>query len=181
MCLRQGGGECGRHHTVEHFVRDTDFEVVVLDKLSYASKGYDRLRDSGVFHLIQTYCVDLASALPPGLVCTEAETRTLVLQLALEGTRTPLYSAVSRCTPLHSCPLVFTRCSECSARYRPPGLRLAHSARRLVYELEPDRVAVILHIAAETHVDNSIDSPVPFVENNVKSTLTMLSSSFSLA
>ena len=60
-------------------------------------------------------------------------------------------------------------------------MRLAHSARRLVYELEPDRVAVILHIAAETHVDNSIDSPVPFVENNVKSTLTMLSSSFSLA
>ncbi|EOD14415.1 hypothetical protein EMIHUDRAFT_460382 [Emiliania huxleyi CCMP1516] len=105
-------GECGRHHTVEHFVRNTDFEVVVLDKLSYASKGYDRLRDSGVFHLIQTYCVDLASALPPGLV--------------------------------------------------------------LVYELEPDRVAVILHIAAETHVDNSIDSPVPFVENNIKSTLTML-------
>ena len=50
-----------------------------------------------------------------------------------------------------------------------------------MYELEPDRVAVILHIAAETHVDNSIDSPVPFVENNVKSTLTMLSSSFSLA
>ena len=43
-----------------------------------------------------------------------------------------------------------------------------------MYELEPDRVAVILHIAAETHVDNSIDSPVPFVENNVKSTLTML-------
>ena len=51
---------------------------------------------------------------------------------------------------------------------------LAYSARRLVYELEPDRVAVILHIAAETHVDNSIDSPVPFVENNIKSTLTML-------
>ena len=73
MCWRQGEGECGRHHTVEHFVRNTDFEVVVLDKLSYASKGYDRLRDSGVFHLIQTYCVDLASALPPGLVYTEAE------------------------------------------------------------------------------------------------------------
>ena len=105
MCWRQGEGECGRHHTVEHFVRNTDFEVVVLDKLSYASKGYDRLRDSGVFHLIQTYCVDLASALPPGLVRLEAETRILVLQLALERDtystvldRLPLYSAVLRCT-----------------------------------------------------------------------------------
>jgi len=33
---------------------------------------------------------------------------------------------------------------------------------------------VILHIAAETHVDNSIDTPVPFVENNIRSTLHLL-------
>ena len=35
-------------------------------------------------------------------------------------------------------------------------------------------IEVILHIAAETHVDNSIDTPVPFVENNIKSTLHLL-------
>ena len=44
---------------VEHFAKNTNFQLVVLDKLSYASKGYDRLRNTGVFHLLQTYCVDL--------------------------------------------------------------------------------------------------------------------------
>ena len=47
------------HHVVEHFAKNTNFQLVVLDKLSYASKGYDRLRNTGVFHLLQTYCVDL--------------------------------------------------------------------------------------------------------------------------
>ena len=58
-CLITGG--CGfiGHHVVEHFCRNTDMQVIVLDKLSYASKGYDRLRNTGVFHLLQTYCVDL--------------------------------------------------------------------------------------------------------------------------
>mmetsp|Transcript_17559 Transcript_17559/g.57495 ORF Transcript_17559/g.57495 Transcript_17559/m.57495 type:complete len:581 (+) Transcript_17559:908-2650(+) len=109
-CIITGG--CGfiGHHVVEHFVKNTDYDVVVLDKLSYASKGYDRLRDSGVFHLIETHCVDLSSTIPPGLA----------------------------------------------------------------YEIDAPRVEVVLHIAAETHVDNSIGTPVPFVENNIKSTLTML-------
>merc|ERR1719408_698958 len=90
-CLITGG--CGfiGPHVVEHFCRNTDYQVVVLDKLSYASKGYDRLRDTGVFH-----------------------------------------------------------------------------------EIEATNIEVILHIAAETHVDNSIDTPVPFVENNVRSTLHLL-------
>ena len=109
-CLITGG--CGfiGHHVVEHFCRNTDMQVIVLDKLSYASKGYDRLRDTGVFHLLQTYCVDLCQPIPPGLF----------------------------------------------------------------YELESEQIEVILHIAAETHVDNSIDTPVPFVENNIKSTLNLL-------
>ena len=109
-CLITGG--CGfiGHHVVEHFVRHTDYQVVVVDRLSYASKGYDRLRDTGVFHLIQTFCYDLTNPIPPGLF----------------------------------------------------------------YELDSNNIEVILHIAAETHVDNSIDTPVPFVENNIKSTLNLL-------
>ena len=109
-CLITGG--CGfiGHHTVEHFVKNTDYQVVVLDKLSYASKGYDRLRDTGVFHLIETFCFDLNNPMPPGLF----------------------------------------------------------------YEMDADQIEVIIHIAAETHVDNSIDTPVPFVENNIKSTLHLL-------
>jgi dTDP-glucose 4,6-dehydratase len=109
-CVITGG--CGfiGHHVVEHFAKNTDYELIILDKLSYASKGYDRLRDTGVFHLIQTFCFDLANPIPSGLF----------------------------------------------------------------YELDSNNVEVILHIAAETHVDNSIDTPVPFVENNIKSTLNLL-------
>ena len=44
-------------------VRNTEWQIVVLDKLSYASKGYDRLRHTGVFHQIETYCAPI----PPGL------------------------------------------------------------------------------------------------------------------
>ena len=66
-CLVTGG--CGfiGHHTVEHLVLNTDYQIVVLDRLSYASKGYDRLRDTGVFHQIETFCFDLNNPMPPGL------------------------------------------------------------------------------------------------------------------
>jgi len=109
-CIITGG--CGfiGHHVVEHFAKNTDYQIIILDRLSYASKGYDRLRDTGVFHLLATYCYDLANPISPGLF----------------------------------------------------------------YELDSNNVEVILHIAAETHVDNSIDTPVPFVENNIKSTLNLL-------
>ena len=89
---------------------NSNYEVIVLDKLSYASKGYDRLRNTGVFHLIQTFCFDLCNTFPPGLFA----------------------------------------------------------------EMDSNNIEVILHIAAETHVDNSIGTPVPFVENNIKSTLNLL-------
>ena len=109
-CLITGG--CGfiGHHVVEHFVKASEYDLVVLDKLSYASKGFDRLRNTGVFHQVETFCFDLANELPPGLF----------------------------------------------------------------YEMDAPNIEVILHIAAETHVDNSIDTPVPFVENNIKSTLHLL-------
>ncbi len=45
-------GGCGflGHHLVEHFLKaDPDTEIVILDRLSYASAGFDRLRDISVF------------------------------------------------------------------------------------------------------------------------------------
>ena len=109
-CLITGG--CGfiGHHVVEHFAKNTNYQLIVVDKLSYASKGYDRLRDTGVFHDIETFTYDLTNPMPPGLF----------------------------------------------------------------YEMDAQSIEVIIHIAAETHVDNSIDSPVPFIENNVSSTLNLL-------
>lgn len=44
-------GGCGfiGHHIVEHIIKDTDWDIVVLDKLNYASSGFDRLKDIDVF------------------------------------------------------------------------------------------------------------------------------------
>lgn len=43
--------------------------------------------------------------------------------------------------------------------------------------LERHEPVGIVHLAAETHVDRSIDGPVPFVETNVNGTLTLLEES----
>jgi dTDP-glucose 4,6-dehydratase len=44
-------GGCGfvGHHFIDHLIKNTDWEVVILDRLSYASSGFDRLRDSKLF------------------------------------------------------------------------------------------------------------------------------------
>lgn len=44
-------GGCGfvGHHFVEHFLKETNWKIVVLDKLNYAANGFDRLRDISVF------------------------------------------------------------------------------------------------------------------------------------
>ena len=44
-------GGCGfiGHHIVEHYIKNTDWQIVVLDKLTYAADGFDRLRDISVF------------------------------------------------------------------------------------------------------------------------------------
>ena len=104
-------GGCGfiGHHVVEHFAKTTDCNIVVIDKLSYASLGYDRLRDTGVFERVQVFSADLIQPIPEGIV----------------------------------------------------------------YELGTD-IEFIVHMAAETHVDNSIAEPVSFIRNNVESTVSIL-------
>tara|TARA_B110000208_G_scaffold17332_1_gene20794 strand:+ start:19942 stop:21327 length:1386 start_codon:yes stop_codon:yes gene_type:complete len=50
-------GGCGfiGHHVVEHLCKHTDNEIIVIDKLSYASKGFDRLRDTGMLDRVTVY------------------------------------------------------------------------------------------------------------------------------
>lgn len=109
--LVTGGAGFFGHHVVEHLLKKTDWHVVVLDKLNYASKGFDRLRDIGVYDdsRITRLITDL-SAGPPS-----------------EG---------------------------------------------LVYEI--GAIDYVLHLAAETHVDNSIRDPRPFVMSNVVGTFEIL-------
>lgn len=109
-----GAGFIGSHF-VEHLLKSTDWEVVVLDKLSYASSGLDRLRE-------------VTSSLDPKHI----QDRLTILTADL-------------------------------SRPLPYGLKR-----------EIGDVDFIVHMAAETHVDNSISDPRPFVEANVMGTFEML-------
>ena len=105
-------GGCGfvGAHVVEHFLRCTDFEIYILDKLTYASSGLDRVRDINAFddERITFFSSDITQPISEG---------------------------------------VYKECGD---------------------------VKYILHLAAETHVDKSIDSAEPFVMSNVVGTLRML-------
>lgn len=60
-----------------------------------------------------------------------------------------------------------------SARYRflKADIRDAATMTRAVAEFRPD---VIMHLAAESHVDRSIDGPAAFIETNVNGTFALL-------
>ena len=106
-------GGCGfiGHHFVEHLVLNTNWDIVVLDKLSYASSGLQRLRDTECLESkrVRVFTCDLALPLPHGLK-------------------------------------------------KEIGGGVLH----------------IVHMAAETHVDNSIKDPGLFIRNNVNSTFNVL-------
>ena len=64
-------GGCGflGHHLVEHFLKHTAAEIVILDKLTYASSGFDRLRDISVFDDKRVHVLgcDLSQPIPAGI------------------------------------------------------------------------------------------------------------------
>jgi dTDP-glucose 4,6-dehydratase len=47
--LITGGAGFAGHHLVEHVLKNTNWKIVLLDRLSYAAKGFDRLRDIDAF------------------------------------------------------------------------------------------------------------------------------------
>lgn len=64
-------GGCGfiGHHFVQHLILNTDWDIVIIDKLSYAAKGLQRLREMGYLShpRIQVFTWDLATPLSDGL------------------------------------------------------------------------------------------------------------------
>lgn len=109
--LITGGNGFLAHHWIEHMLKNTDWEIVTLDRLSNPNKhGYDKLRDIKAFDSsrVKSFQHDLNMPIGEGLA------------------------------------------------------------------VELGKFDYILHVAAGSHVDNSITDPVPFVKNNVNSTLTML-------
>jgi dTDP-glucose 4,6-dehydratase len=103
-------GGCGfiGHHLVEFLLQRTSWDIVVIDKLTYAAKGLSRLDDIDTMDRVRVCTWDLSHPLSLGMV----------------------------------------------------------------HELGD--INVIVHMAAETHVDNSIETPVSCIENNVMSTVHML-------
>ena len=55
--------------------------------------------------------------------------------------------------------------------FRQADVRDGEAVRRIFSETRPDAV---IHLAAESHVDRSIDSPADFVTTNVQGTVTLL-------
>lgn len=104
-----GAGFIG-HHIVEHYLKNSDAKIYVFDKLTYASNGFDRLRDINVFDdkRVTVFTLDITQPVPLGV-----------------------YQEVKDATH-------------------------------------------ILHLAAESHVDNSITDPLPFVMSNVVGTTHIL-------
>lgn len=105
-------GGCGfiGHHFVEHIFRKTNWDIIVIDKLNYASFGLERLRDINIINSprVKVITWDLIEPFSEGVL------------------------------------------------------------------KEIGSINYIVHMAAETHVDNSISYPVEFINNNVKSTVNML-------
>ena len=64
-------GGCGfiGHHFIEHVFKNTDWNIIALDRLTYASNGFDRLRDIRVFDdkRIRCFTHDLATPIVGGL------------------------------------------------------------------------------------------------------------------
>ena len=109
ILITGGAGFIGSH-IVEHLHRKTDWDIYIIDKLSYASKGLERLRDADLLKRdrIHIFTFDLINPITPGI------------------------------------------------------------------KLELGNIDYIIHLAAETHVDNSIANPMEFIKNNIDSTITIL-------
>jgi len=109
VLITGGAGFIGSH-IIEHIIRTTKWVVICVDKLSYATKGWKRLEDSGMLYNPRLKCITWDLELPFSVGVIE----------------------------------------------------------------EIGDINLIIHMAAETHVDRSIADPVGVIRNNVMSTVYLL-------
>lgn len=85
VCVTGGCGFVG-HHVVEHFLKNTDWDIIIVDKLNYASNGFDRIRDIKAFDdkRVKIFAVDLQQPITIG-VADEIGSLDYILNLASES------------------------------------------------------------------------------------------------
>jgi dTDP-glucose 4,6-dehydratase len=68
--LVTGGAGFIGHHFVENLLKNTDWDIVVLDKLTYAASGFDRLRDVKCFDekRVSILTTDFTHKMPEGII-----------------------------------------------------------------------------------------------------------------
>jgi dTDP-glucose 4,6-dehydratase len=106
-------GGCGfiGHHFAEYIHKNTDWDIIIIDKLTYASMGLNRLKNNELLYSkrVRVFTIDLCNEITDGIK----------------------------------------------------------------KEIGQD-IDYIVHMAAETHVDNSIVEPLKVITNNVNSTVNLL-------
>ena len=73
-------------HMIEHFLKETDWDIIVLDKLTYASMGFDRLKDIECFDekRVKVFTTDLNEPISVG-VAKEIGEVDYIVNLASES------------------------------------------------------------------------------------------------
>jgi len=67
--LVTGGAGFIGHHFCEHILKNTDWDIIILDKLNYASSGFDRLKDVKVYDSkrVKVFTHDMSLPIVDGL------------------------------------------------------------------------------------------------------------------
>ena len=81
-------GGCGfiGHHFVEHVYINTDWNIIIIDKLSYASNGFERLRDTGCLNddRVKVFTNDLINPIPEGIQKEIGKNLNYIVHMAAE-------------------------------------------------------------------------------------------------
>lgn len=81
-------GGCGfiGHHVVEYIHKNTDWDIIIIDKLNYASMGLNRLRHNSLLFSdrIKFFSYDLCNGLSDGIRLEIGEDINYILHLAAE-------------------------------------------------------------------------------------------------
>ena len=98
-----------------------------------------------------------------------------LIRKLLENTESKIYNLdkLSYSSDLTSINLTIKKLNIDSKRYKHFQIDLINSEdiKKVINSCNPD---LVFHLAAESHVDRSIDNPKPFIENNIIGTLNLL-------